>query len=110
MEYLQENPSASPRYTQWFGAFTADRYNTVGSHFSNIASHDYTTFTYDCTCTDTGVYAFVDPNVFGVIHLCGAFWRAPGTGSDSQAGTLIHEVRVCANLVAGCMGVCAASR
>lgn len=28
---------------------------------------------------------------FGIIHLCGAFWQAPLTGTDSQGGTLVHE-------------------
>ena len=32
-----------------------------------------------------------DPDDFGKIYLCGAFWAAPNTGTDSRAGTLIHE-------------------
>ena len=32
-----------------------------------------------------------DPDQFGKIYLCGAFWNAPNTGTDSKAGTLIHE-------------------
>ena len=32
-----------------------------------------------------------DPDQFGTIYLCGAFWNAPYAGEDSQAGTLIHE-------------------
>ena len=32
-----------------------------------------------------------DPDEFGTVYLCGAFWNAPPTGTDSQAGTLIHE-------------------
>jgi len=27
----------------------------------------------------------------GIIYLCGAFWNAPMVGTDSKAGTLIHE-------------------
>ena len=26
-----------------------------------------------------------------MIYLCGAFWEAPNIGTDSRAGTLIHE-------------------
>jgi len=26
-----------------------------------------------------------------VIYLCGAYWNAPATGTDSKAGTLVHE-------------------
>ena len=28
---------------------------------------------------------------FGKIYLCGAFWSAANTGTDSRAGTLVHE-------------------
>ncbi|KAG9073431.1 hypothetical protein FS749_015207 [Ceratobasidium sp. UAMH 11750] len=36
-------------------------------------------------------YAFVYPNKFPTIHLCGAFWKAPTNGTDSKAGTIVHE-------------------
>jgi peptidyl-Lys metalloendopeptidase len=47
---------------------------------------------FDCTCTQTNVYAYVYPNQPYKIYLCGAFWAAPLTGTDSKAGTLIHEM------------------
>jgi len=31
-----------------------------------------------------------DPDNSETIYLCGAFWEAPPTGTDSQAGTLIY--------------------
>ena len=31
-------------------------------------------------------------NRFGLVYLCPVFWQAPLTGTDSQGGTLIHEV------------------
>ena len=34
------------------------------------------------------------------IYLCGAFWSAPLTGTDSRAGTLVHEMSHF-NVVAG---------
>ncbi|KAJ8462131.1 hypothetical protein ONZ45_g18046 [Pleurotus djamor] len=37
------------------------------------------------------VHAFVDPSQADIVTLCGAFWRAPLTGTDSQGGTIIHE-------------------
>ena len=60
-----------------------------------MSSHDYSSFTYDCTCTESDTYAYVYPDTFGYIYLCGAFWDAPNTGTDSRGGTLIHEVRIC---------------
>ena len=28
---------------------------------------------------------------FGVVYLCGLFWGAPTTGTDSKAGTIVHQ-------------------
>ena len=50
--------------------------------------------TYDCYCTPSAAsaYAYVYANQPYIIHLCGAFWTAPATGTDSKAGTIIHEM------------------
>jgi peptidyl-Lys metalloendopeptidase len=48
--------------------------------------------TFDCTCKKKNVYAYVYPNQPYKIFLCGVFWTAPATGTDSKAGTLIHEM------------------
>ncbi|TFK72453.1 peptidyl-Lys metalloendopeptidase [Pluteus cervinus] len=93
-DYLTtHNTSSIPedRYTGWFGTFDLDRHDIVAGHFKNISSDSYASYTYDCTCSDKDTYAYVYPNTFGVIYLCGAFWEAPFTGTDSKAGTLIHE-------------------
>ena len=80
------------RYTTWFGAYDLTRYNTVSSHFTVIRNAmDTASMTFDCTCTDLSVYAYVYPASPYTIYLCGAFWAAPMTGTDSKAGTLIHE-------------------
>ena len=102
LSYLKQHTSSTTRYKMWFGSYTSSRHSLVQTHFTNIASHDYSTFTYDCTCTDPGVYAMVDPNQLDTIYLCGAFWNAPTTGTDSQAGTLIHEVRPCFRFCFSC--------
>ncbi|KAJ7082334.1 hypothetical protein C8R44DRAFT_894844 [Mycena epipterygia] len=44
-----------------------------------------------CSCTDSDTYAYVYADEFGTIYLCGVFWDAPSTGTDSQGGALIHE-------------------
>ena len=61
-------------------------------HFAQIGGNDFSEFAYDCTCGDPAVYAYVYPDQFGTVYLCGAFWGAPTIGADSQAGTLVHEV------------------
>ncbi|KAH6906781.1 peptidyl-Lys metalloendopeptidase [Coprinopsis sp. MPI-PUGE-AT-0042] len=89
--HLQAHPSATPRYTTWFGSYDEDNHELVQAHFKTINSHNISTFSFDCSCRVSGTFAYVYPHDFGKIYLCGAFWRAPLQGSDSKAGTLVHE-------------------
>ncbi|HVF33696.1 MAG TPA: M35 family metallo-endopeptidase [Candidatus Saccharimonadia bacterium] len=83
---------ATARYTTWFGAYTAGRFATVDSHFEQIDSAlDLQTMTFDCGCKKS-YYAYVYPSQPYRIYFCRAFWSAPNTGTDSRAGTIIHEV------------------
>jgi len=47
--------------------------------------------TFYCNCHQKNTYAYVYPDRPYEVHLCGAFWQAPATGTDSKAGTLVHE-------------------
>ncbi|KAG8906552.1 hypothetical protein FRB99_006666 [Tulasnella sp. 403] len=88
--YLAKLDSGTERYTTWFGSYTSSRGDTIKSHFS-LMNNDPLNTTYDCSCNATDTFAFVYPNQPGYIHLCGAFWNAPNTGTDSRAGTIVHE-------------------
>lgn len=89
------------RYTWWFGSYNSSRYSTVRTHFNNIYSAlSSQPFTFNCSCTDSGTYAYVYPTQPYKVYLCGAFWSAPNTGTDSRAGTLVHETSHF-NVVAG---------
>lgn len=89
--YLTAGTQGS-RYTWWFGTYNSSRYSTVRTHFNNIYSAlSSQPFTFDCSCTDS-YYAYVYPNQPYKIYLCNAFWSAPNTGTDSRAGTIVHEV------------------
>lgn len=90
--YFTANRSG-PRYLEWFGAMDAGRYATVKGHYDKMASALATaTVSFDCsTCTDSA-YAYVYANQPYKIYICGSFWSAPNTGTDSRAGTLIHEL------------------
>ena len=89
--YLDAGTRGS-RYTWWFGTYTSSRYSTVRTHFTNLKSAlSSQPYTFDCTCTDSGTYAYVYPTQPYRVYLCGAFWSAPNTGTDSRAGTLVHE-------------------
>jgi peptidyl-Lys metalloendopeptidase len=86
-----------PRYTTWFGIYDAKRYATVRSHFLNISNAASTQpVQFDCsTCPagpDADAYAYVFSNQPYKVFLCNAFWAAPNTGTDSRAGTIIHEL------------------
>ena len=88
--YLTAGTQGS-RYTWWFGTYNSSRYSTVRTHFNNIYSAlSSQPFTFDCSCTDSS-YAYVYPNQPYKVYLCNAFWSAPNTGTDSKAGTIIHE-------------------
>lgn len=90
VDYFADNRSGS-RYTKWFGTYLSSRWTTVEAHYGNIASAmDTQPMAFDCTCTDSS-YAYVYPSDAYTIYLCSAFWGAPATGTDSKAGTLIHE-------------------
>ncbi|KDQ16122.1 hypothetical protein BOTBODRAFT_43700 [Botryobasidium botryosum FD-172 SS1] len=89
--YLAGISSGTTRYTTWFGPYDATRKSTVQTHFNNIRNSGISSYTYDCSCTDSGTYAYVYPDTFGVVYFCGAFWNAPNTGTDSRAGTINHE-------------------
>lgn len=84
--------TVGPRYTTWFGAADSGRFNTVKSHFTNITSAFNTApIVVDCSCSDS-YYAYVYKNQPYKIYVCNAFWSAPATGTDSKAGTLVHEM------------------
>ncbi|KAK0503495.1 peptidyl-Lys metalloendopeptidase [Armillaria luteobubalina] len=91
-DYLSSHTASTTRYVTWFGTYTSARHSTVLSDYSNMLAHPYANYTYDCTtCTKPNTFAYVYPASFGTIYLCGAFWSAPTTGTDSKGGTLIHE-------------------
>ncbi len=91
LDYLNAG-TLSARFTTWFGIFNATRYDTVTTHYSAISSAmDTAPVTFNCGCKKR-YYAYVYPNRPYEIFLCKVFWTAPMTGTDSKAGTLIHEM------------------
>ncbi|KAG8748234.1 hypothetical protein FRC10_007622 [Ceratobasidium sp. 414] len=78
------------RYRTWFGPYEKTRWNTVKAHYLALRNQP-ARFRFDCSCEETGTFAYVYPNQFGTVYLCGAFWKAPTVGTDSKAGTIIHE-------------------
>jgi peptidyl-Lys metalloendopeptidase len=92
VSYLNGTPSATQRFTTWFGSYSSANWGQIKGHFANIKdAFDNKPVTVDCSCKKT-YYAFVYPNQPYTIHVCKAFWSAPLTGTDSKGGTLIHEM------------------
>ena len=86
--------NVTSRYTTWFGAASTSRIATAKSHYSNIKTAlDTKQIVFNCACASqySNAYAYVSPNSPYVITLCGAFWPAGNSGTDSKAGTIIHE-------------------
>ncbi len=89
---LKSWSTVGARYTTWFGATDSNRFNTVKSHFVSIDDAFRTkSVVVDCSCNQS-YYAYVYKNDHYRIYVCNAFWTANNTGTDSRAGTLIHEM------------------
>ncbi|KAJ7169355.1 peptidyl-Lys metalloendopeptidase [Mycena crocata] len=91
VSYLTATTTSSTRFVTWFGTYTTAHHTTILNHFTKMAARPYSGYIYDCSCTDSDVYAFVDPSDPSTINLCGVFWQVATTGTDSKGGTLIHE-------------------
>ena len=93
LSYLTNTtPGSTPRYTTWFGAYSSTNWSTAKSHFSAINSaFNNQAVVVSCACTSSA-YAYVYPAQPYKIYVCNAFWSAPTTGTDSKAGTLVHEM------------------
>jgi peptidyl-Lys metalloendopeptidase len=92
MKYLATVPPKTERYPEWFGTYSAEHGATAHDHFVKL-SDAFTNkpVTLDCKCKKP-YYAYVYPSQPYKIYVCSVFWRAPLKGTDSQAGTLIHEM------------------
>ena len=83
----------SPRYRNWFGEYSSDRFDTVLDTFSRasavIAEQQ---IEFDCSCDEVGLFAYVFPSDPYRIYPCPSFWEASVNGTDSRAGTILHEL------------------
>ena len=93
VSYLSAKPAATVRYSTWFGSTYPTGWPLAKSHY--VAEADAFAnkpITVDCKCKKSNIYAYVYPDQPYKIYVCGAFWAAPATGTDSKAGTLVHEM------------------
>jgi len=82
------------RYEEWFGIYKANRYIRVETTYASTKKRmETTTFTYHlkpgAKCQEN-FYAYTLPGA-SQIWLCKQFWNAPAAGTNSKAGTVLHE-------------------
>ncbi len=91
--YLGGSSRSTPRFVKWFGTYSSSHWSTAHTHYTNeVTAFTTKPLTLDCSCKDSDTYAYVYPNQPYKIYVCGAFWSAPMTGTDSKGGTLVHEM------------------
>ena len=92
----EDKRDRSARYLEWFGSYSAQNYDHATSNYNKIASTiKNKKIIFNCSmvdCGGDGVFAYVYPTRPFQIFLCGAFWKAGMTGTDSKPGTIIHEL------------------
>lgn len=92
LAYLTSGKEQAQRYTNWFGALDAARQGTVNKNFTALKeAFETKPIKVDCGC-DEDYFAYVYPAQPYTIYVCNAFWTAPMTGTDSQGGTMLHEM------------------
>ncbi len=99
----QSSMAQARRYKEWFGNYTQQAHSQAANNFSKIVEALATKqIIFNCSMEDCreGVFAYVYPSRPYEIFLCGAFWSADLTGTDSRAGTIVHELSHF-NVVAG---------
>lgn len=96
LRYLAGTVPLGERYTWWFGPNDSARLATVTTTYTNmLQKFDARAPRYSCSpsACGSGVFAYVFPSdSTHTVHLCSAFWAAAFTGTDSRAGTLVHEM------------------
>ena len=91
--YLATQNTSSQRFAKWFGsASVTANWDRIRTNFTKIQDgFTNRAVVVDCGCKKT-YFAYVYSNQPYKIYVCKAFWSAPMTGTDSKAGTLIHEM------------------
>ena len=91
------NRRAGARYVHWFGAYDATRWATARDHYtamgSLLAGGAIAANCGGAECNpSTFAYVYPVDTAQHNVYLCGAFWSAGATGTDSKAGTFVHEL------------------
>ena len=79
---------SSTWYSNWFGSYAVNRYDTVSANMARIQSANrWSTIKFWCNCT-WNVYAYVFPMQPYNINICRLFWDAPQVGTVGVSGSI----------------------
>jgi peptidyl-Lys metalloendopeptidase len=84
------NERVTERTTTWFGSDPNLLY-IINTYWKIKSAMEDKDINFKCDCTSSA-YAYVIKNKPYIVHPCNAFWSAPYIGTDSKAGTIIHEL------------------
>jgi peptidyl-Lys metalloendopeptidase len=51
-------------FNRWFGPYSASSIAAVRNNFQSIADTDFSSFTYDCSCTRTDFFTIIGQYIF----------------------------------------------
>jgi peptidyl-Lys metalloendopeptidase len=96
IQHLSSATAITTRYTTWYGKYSSQNWLQLKSNLAKVDNVlNNMAMSFDCTCPDAdsdSTFAYVYPTQPYRIYLCGSFWRAATTGTDSKGGTLVHEI------------------
>lgn len=79
-----------PIFTRWFGTGSQSTVTQIMTRMKDAFYNKPVTI--DCSCNESGTYAYVYPDRPYRIYVCGEFWRQQPKGDNSMGGTLVHEM------------------
>lgn len=95
--YEPKDQMEADRFALWFGPAIPENYETVRNNviYPMVLQLERNPVTIECGGANCNrrVYAYVTAAGAGItINLCQKFFTAPLYGTDSQVGTLLHEI------------------
>ena len=93
LAYLNNTkPSETQRFRTWFGQYSPDNWELTRARYANMSvTLSSRNVLVDCSCEED-YFAYVYPSDPFDIYVCQLFWTAPMLGTDSKAGTIVHEI------------------
>lgn len=81
-------------HQKWFGAYDPARAKFIARTYQDISKALSGTIATECDNSKKkrNIYAYVYPGGKKKIYICGKFWTAPSSGTNSRPGVILHEI------------------